>query len=103
MNEIIKKIIKETINQITIPINWDRYTEYKTEEGYVINLFGWILNDENNKYRREDFIIIRFIGSIKPLTFGYEYTTSSARHCDKISEDLGISEETHNYCIKWEK
>lgn len=105
MEKIIRRIIKDTIKEITVSIKWDRYTEYETEDtGFVINLFGWIKRTYKEKIMiKEDFVIFRFTGSVEPLMLGYEYTTSSVRHCDQIAKDLGFTKETHHLCNKWEK
>ena len=115
MEKIIRKIIKDTIAEITVPIKWDRYTEYEPESEptgleaggrFVINLFGWIMNPliwvSPFDPRREDFILIRFVGSVEPLEISYEYNTSSANYCDQIAKELGYTKETHHLCNKWE-
>jgi len=109
MNKEIENWIREFIGKTTIPIHWDRYTEYDTNGGkeFVINLFGWIPNPIQwirVDTRLIDFVLIRFFGTYgPPLEMGMEYTTSSAKYTKQIGEDLGFNDiiDIHASCHKW--
>lgn len=102
-NQYIEEM-KMIIKKLTIPIQWDRYIEIKSDKEIIFKLFGWIPRQTNKK---DDFILIRFYKSKKIendhiLGFEFfEFTTSSAKYSNQISKEFGIK-DNHTPCQKWE-